>query len=208
MGLFDRDRRQRLSLLDIYVPIPVDFTLEAEVDDAGEIREWRVAWGRGSEEGQEREFDGPDELPAADIAEAGFWTRIFRPRREGGVNPEADARQQWPEMALDGPSLQPLLGPMAEAIRAGQAAEVGPQRRQDGLNRFRWSPDPSTLIPLRPNIPDAQPSTGGRELVRGHGILRLVERGAVTGDRAAVGGRVGAGCTPHRRPPLPVGQPK
>lgn len=130
MSLFDpKEKRlaRKVSLLDIFTPLPVDFAITLEVSEAGQITDW---WCGNPREDPHKESERE-------------WYELAWSERSTGALPEEvrgerKLRQHsWGDLAVGEAEIQPLLG-LVRQWAAGQ--ERGQSKNE---TRLHWQADAS-----------------------------------------------------------------
>ena len=137
MNLFDPALGKRVDLLDIYTPLPLDFTLSLRLNDRGEVEDW---WcGREA-------LPGEEELAEVDTRRPRLCSR----RRGSADAPEEAMRLQkqrnWASLLVDEAGLRPLLA-QAEAWAGAQPAPGEGKVRTEA-----WTPDAEQAALVQPHF--------------------------------------------------------
>ena len=173
MSLFDPQEKRlarKVSLLDIFTPLPVDFAITLEITESGEIKDW---W-----------CGNPREEPSKDAERE--WFELAWNERSAGAPPEEvrgerKLRQRsWVDLAVGEADIQPLLIWLANGLLGRNAAGRGMKPDCGG----RLMP----AMPLGPVAlcPDRRPWQRKEHLSAPPGAL--------------LGGSIVARCGPERPP--------
>lgn len=128
MALFDPTFGRRLDLLDIYVPLPVEFTINRRLDDRGREKEW---WcGRSDEDVRKLE-----EFEAANRDD---WAVGDRQGQRYAGHPY-ERQRSWAELNVDERGLLPLL-----AMARAQKTEG-----EKGFTQWRADAEHAALVQRR-----------------------------------------------------------
>lgn len=127
LSLFALNYGKRLSLLDIFTPLPVDFAITLRADAGG-----RSDWWCG------RRGEDPARQAEAEVAGRSLFAAMSRRLRRGKEDAQFVRQRRWADLDADDKALGPLVALAAKAL-ADRKAERGSER--DGERQIVWEAD-------------------------------------------------------------------